>query len=930
MKMTLSAETCCLRGLCLNRVANDASPVKKRLAKNGRKKFFSYYWSTKNWLTNIRVGKFSVFVLRKRYYSKQLKLMMRPSRVIPYVAMGMLLLISDLASAQTTTTFGTSSSSSSTRGPLQRSDSSSTTVFSRWVMVYTASELSTAGIASGASITELKWELASSNVIIGTGDADLKVYIKNSTATDASSDTWSNLTSGSSLVVDTSFNTTNNFPGSNGWMPFTFDAPFTYNGGALEIAVDWDCSNVTTPVFSGDGAIKWRWTSTAPDDLVVKKTASSSAPSTISDVKDERANMQIVYNVISCKAPTSLNVHAQTASAALNWKGDSQASAYNWKIVEAGKGSGSAAIDSGSTMNDSDMATALSAFTSYDLYVASDCGTNGASTFAGPYSFMTLPQVQTAATIGTGSSSSSTRGPLQRSDSNSSTVFSRWVNVYTASELAKAGISMGDSITALNWELASSNIIVGSGDATLKVYIKNSTATAATSDTWDNLTTGSSLVVDKAFNTTNNFPGANGWMPFNFSEPFNYTGGALEIAVDWDCSQVSTPSFSGDGALKWRWTSTAPDDLVAKKTASSSAPSTISDLSDERANIQIVYAVTSCALPVGLTAGTIDTTSADLSWNSVIGSDSYFWKIVPSGSGSGAAAIDSGVVTADTMASATGLATGTSYDVYVQGNCGAIGESSFAGPYSFTTLCGKTPPTAIDAVITNVSCNGDNNGAIDLTVTAGVAPFQFAWSNSETTEDINGLTAGQYKLTVTDGNGCPYFDSLVITEPMALMVSGTSTPDTANGNTGAISVMASGGTAPYTYLWSRETGPADSTGLAAGTYSVVVKDANDCADSVEVIVDQFVGLGSIDYFSGLSIAPNPTQGIANIELDLSESAQVLVAVYTPTGKLVETLLNKNVSQLRYPVQFSSYENGVYFVRVSVNGQTTMKRVLFIK
>ena len=223
-------------------------------------------------------------------------LIMKLVRLLSFMIIGMLLLCSEMTIAQTTSQIGAGSSSSSTRGPFQRADTNSTTVFSRWVQIFTAAELATAGVTSGSSISELQWELASSNVIIGSGNATMKVYIKNSSATMAMSDTWVNHIAGSSLVVDESFNTTNNFPGANGWMPFAFTSPFIYTGGALEVAVDWDCSQVSTPAFSGNGAIKWRWHDTAPNDLVVKKTSSSAPSSTISDLKDERANIKIVHS----------------------------------------------------------------------------------------------------------------------------------------------------------------------------------------------------------------------------------------------------------------------------------------------------------------------------------------------------------------------------------------------------------------------------------------------------------------------------------------------------------------------------------------------------------------------------------------------------------------------------------------------------------
>ncbi|GAB5555836.1 MAG: hypothetical protein SchgKO_00490 [Schleiferiaceae bacterium] len=603
--------------------------------------------------------------------------------------------------AQTTVTIGSGSSSSSTRGPFQRSDTASSTVYSRFFHVYTAAELAAAGITSGVSIDEVKWELASSNVIIGSGNANIKIYVKNSTATSASADTWSNLISGATMVLDEDYNTTNNFPGANGWMGFDFTTPITYTGGALEIAVDWDCSQVSTPAFSGDGALKWRWESTSPDTLVVKKTSSSSPSSNISDHKTERANIQIVYSSAACAGPSAIHATPGDGSAQFTWVASTGATSYNWKVVAAGAGSSAMAVDSGSTSNTLDSSMTLGSMMAYDLYVEADCGSGG-SGYTGPFSFFTQPASTTELTVGAGTSSSSTRGPFQRSDTNSTTVYSRFVHVYTAAELAAAGLTSGTDITSLNWELASSNQVIGMGNAELKVYIKNSTATAATADSWTNLISGSTMVVDYDFNTANNFPGANGWMPFYFSAPFTYTGGAIEIAVDWDCSQVSSPAFSGDGSLKWRWESTAPDDLVVKKTSSSSPSSTISDLRDERANIQFVFAGTtpSCDAPTGLSVTNIGDTTADLEWSSSANATSYFWKIVNAGAGSSATAVDS-AMTVDTTASTNILMEGTSYDLFVQSDCGANGMSSWAGPFNFTT----TSSIGLDKIeyLTNLS-----------------------------------------------------------------------------------------------------------------------------------------------------------------------------------------------------------------------------------
>jgi len=496
-------------------------------------------------------------------------------------------------------TIGAGTSSSSSRGPFQRSDTTSSSVFSRFVHVYTQAELDAAGISSGMSITKVSWDLNSTNTIIGSGDANLKIYIRNSSATEAVSDTWVNHIAGSDLVYDMNFNTTNNFPGETGWMEFDFNTPVAYSGNSLEIAVDWDCSQVTTPAFSGDGSLKWKWSDTAPEFLVVKKTSSSSASSNITDLLDDRANIQISYTTaVVCPLPEGLEAsNVMPTSADLAWSASMGAVAYNWVIVESGGDPEGTTADSGSTAAVMASSAALSELTGYDLYVQTDCGDGNTSGFAGPYSFSTPGADETSAQIGAGTSSSSSRGPIQRSDTTSSTVFSRWVHTYTAAELAAAGLTSDDVISSLSWELASSNVIIGDGNATFKVYIKNSTATEAVAGDWNTMITGSALVVDNAYNMANNFPGENGWMPFDFSTPFTYTGDAIEIAVDWDCSQVTTPAFSGDGSLKWRWESTAPDFLVAKKTSSSSASSNISDLRDERANIQFAFTPVSNDIP---------------------------------------------------------------------------------------------------------------------------------------------------------------------------------------------------------------------------------------------------------------------------------------------------------------------------------------------
>ncbi|MGB1315745.1 MAG: choice-of-anchor L domain-containing protein [Chitinophagales bacterium] len=130
----------------------------------------------------------------------------------------------------------------------------------------------------------------------------------------------------------------------------------------------------------------------------------------------------------------------------------------------------------------------------------------------------------------------------------------------------------------------------------------------------------------------------------------------------------------------------------------------------------------------------------------------------------------------------------------------------------------------------NVLCNGASTGSIDVDVFGGTSPYNFAWSNTTNTEDINNVAANNYTLTVTDANNCTTQYADVITQPTALAI----TQDSLNpvscfgGNDGSIYVSVSGGIMPYTYAWSNTANTDDVTGLAQGSYTLTVTDSNNC------------------------------------------------------------------------------------------------------
>jgi hypothetical protein len=149
-------------------------------------------------------------------------------------------------------------------------------------------------------------------------------------------------------------------------------------------------------------------------------------------------------------------------------------------------------------------------------------------------------------------------------------------------------------------------------------------------------------------------------------------------------------------------------------------------------------------------------------------------------------------------------------------------------------------PITLTNVASNVLCNGGTSGAINLTPSGGTAPYTYNWGSGVTTEDRTGLAAGVYTVTVSAVNSCATTSSITITQPAtAITASNVATNVLCNGAaTGAINLTASGGTGALTYNWGSGIISEDRTGLAAGTYTVTVTDANACTLSNSATITQ--------------------------------------------------------------------------------------------
>jgi gliding motility-associated-like protein len=143
-----------------------------------------------------------------------------------------------------------------------------------------------------------------------------------------------------------------------------------------------------------------------------------------------------------------------------------------------------------------------------------------------------------------------------------------------------------------------------------------------------------------------------------------------------------------------------------------------------------------------------------------------------------------------------------------------------------------SPPIfKMDPTITQISCFGANDGTIKLNFVGGIPTVKLVWSdNSAAGTTRNNLGPGTYTATIIDGTPCQITKSFVIIEPQVLVLAAniTNALDCNNANSGAINLLVSGGTAPFSYAWSNGSVTEDLNAISAGNYLVTVTDARKC------------------------------------------------------------------------------------------------------
>ncbi|HBF87447.1 MAG TPA: hypothetical protein DDX39_02305 [Bacteroidales bacterium] len=196
-------------------------------------------------------------------------------------------------------------------------------------------------------------------------------------------------------------------------------------------------------------------------------------------------------------------------------------------------------------------------------------------------------------------------------------------------------------------------------------------------------------------------------------------------------------------------------------------------------------------------------------------------------------------------------------------------------------------PTILEASLLNTVdnlCYGDANGVINLAVNGGTPPYEFEWSDNQTSISAINLTAGNYEVTVSDANGCFIILDTAIYQPAEILATFTNNSAYCGSCVGASSVSVSGGISPYTYDWSNDSTNSSISGLCVGFYHLTVTDANACTSTqtIEINDTSSVAVSIID------LNPISCNGVCDASVTVEADGGTTPYVYTWSTPITDT------------------------------------------
>lgn len=259
-------------------------------------------------------------------------------------------------------------------------------------------------------------------------------------------------------------------------------------------------------------------------------------------------------------------------------------------------------------------------------------------------------------------------------------------------------------------------------------------------------------------------------------------------------------------------------------------------------------------------------------------------------------------------------------------------KNGCTAPVNFTV----TQPVAVvnkQLSVTNVKCNGGNNGAATVGASSGYSPYTYTWNpGSYNGAIVSGLSANTYTVACTDNHGCAAATiGVKVTQPGQLRDSISS--KSCSNNLVTATVGTKNGTSPYTFLWSPGGGTkVTMSGLSQGAYTIAITDKNGCSNTLSVNLTCVLTSSppkdndnSTSLMGGINLYPNPNSGQFTLT---GLEAGMLVEIYDYTGRKISSRLTMDNFQLT--INISNQPNGVYLIRILNTDGTLAGRKKVVK
>lgn len=446
---------------------------------------------------------------------------------------------------------------------------------------------------------------------------------------------------------------------------------------------------------------------------------------------------------------------------------------------------------------------------------------------------------------------------------------------------------------------ASNTVICGGGSVTF-------TASGATTYTWSanagNATTAT-VTVTPGSTDTYTVTGDNGGgctSTKTITVNVNTTPTvAIAASTTTICSGASV-TFTASGAATYTWSSNASSATTSVVTVSPSASDTYTVTGDNTGctstqtvsvNVNPTPTVSAVSSATAVCNGTAVTFTAS-------GAANYTWS-----------ANAGGVTTATATATPTTTATYT-----------VTGDASGCTATQTVSVLVNNPPTKADSVANQAACGSANGSYVLNSVTGGTGPYQINFNNTGFTNissfsyTVSGLSAGTYPVVIQDNAGCTYTTSVIINNSGGItQVDSATTAASCNpANSGSIIINSvSGGTSPYQIqvnggsFVSIPSYPDTIPNLTAGTYTVVVRDANLCQHTSLITVNSLGGITAV------SLATQNAQCVP-----LNSGSITLNSVTGGTGPYGVSLNGSPFIAIPgFPYTVSGFSAGVYTITV---------------